>query len=109
MTSEILIRETPDHPTAQLLKPTCRTATTFEALASVQSFGDLCKNFCILQMAKPTNLTSSLPPDGIPVTSTRLFSAKRTNHDVRIGRRYCVGIDVIGNLLSSRNKIAVHG
>src|SRR5271166_1283319 len=39
----------------------------------------------------------------------RVVQRKWTNHDVGIGRRYCVGIDVIGNLLSSINKIAVHG
>ena len=39
----------------------------------------------------------------------QVVQRKWTNHDVGIGRRDCVGIDVIGNLSSLINKIAVHG
>ncbi len=39
----------------------------------------------------------------------QVVERKWANHNVGIGRRYCVGIDVIGNLSSPIHKIAVHG
>jgi len=51
----------------------------------------------------------TLAPDGYSSDVDQVVQRKWTNHDVGIGRRYCVGIDVIGNFLSLINNIAVHG